>query len=169
MALAALWIGVASTLLWIGMMFWWNTHVRGLLLHGPQDAIRAGMAGDIAAFRGAFIGEGATASDDRARVFLDALQQRYGRLVSAAQEQSPATPTPPAAQPATSAPATILQPPASQPGQFSGRSATVPYMLMFEGGNVKADVRITLFAHGLAPAFEWITVKDASQGNLTYP
>lgn len=164
MAVAALWIGLACTLGWIATLFWWNGHVRQMLLHGPEPAIRAGMAGDVVTFKNAFTAAGANASDEQARAFLDALRSRYGMIISAAQDQSA-----PVAGNATQPSTTIAPATQAVAGQISGRSAVVPYLLTFERATIRADLRVTLFARGLAPRFEWIRIKDPTAEDLTYP
>ncbi len=146
MAIAALWIGVVGCAAWIALLFWWNANVRDAMIHGPQAAIHAGMAGDLAAFHDQFVGAGATASDDRANAFLAAIGDRYGAFQYAAQDQMAAASTP-----------------------ATGREVTIPYVLNFDSGPVKSEVRLVLFARGLKPRLQTITIKDAMRGELTYP
>ena len=146
MAIAAMWIGVIGCAAWIALLFWWNANVRNAMIHGPQAALHAGMAGDLAAFREQFVGDGATAGDDRANTFLAAIRDRYGAFQYAAQDQMAAGSTP-----------------------ATGREVTIPYVLNFDRGPVKSDVRLLLFARGLEPRLQAITIKDALRGELTYP
>ena len=146
MALAAIWIGCIGCVGWIILLIWWNTNVRRELLQGPQTALALAFAGENASFKERFIGDGAAADNARIKAFIDPLRERYGRFQSAMQDDSAPAPT-----------------------QDGGRSVVIPYVLQFEGGPVKADTRILLFAKFLAPRLESITVKDAERGDLTYP
>lgn len=148
MARAAIWIGAIAFLGWVVLLVWWNGNVRTALLHGPQEALRAGMTGDLAAFRGEFIGPGSTADDTRVQTFIAALSSRYGTFVSAAQDDSAPAPT-----------------------QSGGRDVVIPYVLTFDRGDppVKAEVHILLFAKLLSPRLQSIIVKDAERGDLAYP
>jgi len=167
MAVAALGIGAASTLLWIGGFFWWNIHVRNMLLTGPQAALDAGTAGDITGFKSAFTAGSASAPDERARAFLDEVRRRYGTFLGAAQDHA-APLAASATQPAVPASAAASSTPEAT-GQISGRTAVLPYVLRFEQQDVAADVSITLFARGLAPRIDWIRIKDQQRGDLRYP
>ena len=146
MAIAALWIGALACAGWIAFMFWWQANVREPMISGPQAALQAGMAGDLAAFRDEFIGDGATVGDDRINEFLAAIRDRYGVFQYAAQDQMAGTPPP-----------------------ASGRDFTIPYALNFDSGQVRSEVRWALFARGLEPRMWSITIKDAQRGELTYP
>jgi hypothetical protein len=146
MAIAALWIGVLAAVGWIAFMFWWNANVRAFLIHGPQDAIVAGMRGNASAFRDQFIGDGTGGSDAAIASFAGELRSRYGEFQLARQDSQ-----------------------AAAPDQTGDASVMIPYELLFERGAAKADVRIRLFARGLVPRLESITVKDAQKAPLTYP
>ncbi len=146
MALAAIWIGAIGCVGWIALLIWWNTNVRRELLQGPQTALRLAFAGDNPGFRERFIGDGANASDDRIKGFVDQLRERFGQFSAASQDDS-----------------------APAPAQSGGRDVEIPYVLQFESGPVKADTRILLFADFLAPRLLSITVKDAERGNIAFP
>ena len=146
MALAALWIGAAGAVAWIAFMLWWNANVREALIHGPQAAMAAGMSGDKGAFRAQFTGDGSAASDETVDAFFAELKSRYGAFQSALQDDM-----------------------ATAPDQTGDTSVQIPYVLNFERGPIKADVRILLFASGLRPRLQSITVKDSQRAPLTYP
>jgi hypothetical protein len=145
LAITAIWIGVAATIGWIALIIWWNANVRGALLRGPEDALLAGYAGDISGFRTAFIGDGATASDEHVRAFISTLREHHGSFQSATQDQ-------------------MVMPPA----QSGGRSVVIPYVLTFDSGTVRAEAGVRLFAEWLRPKLESITVKD-EQSVIEYP
>jgi hypothetical protein len=120
---------------------------------GPRDALNDGFAGNYAAFRGAFHGPGASATNDEAQAFIDALRSRYGEFISSQFPQS----GPGNMQPA--------------PGQAS---LPVPYVLTFENAEVQCEAEI-IFAD---PAQQqavfinklgYILVKDPDLGDLRFP
>jgi hypothetical protein len=145
LAVAALWIGLASTAGWAGFFWWWNANVRHLLQHGPQTALLAGYAGDMVGFRDQFIGDGAQASDARVSEFIAQLRERHGRFIAAAQDAM-----------------------VSAPAQDGSTSVTIPYLLSFESGDVRSEARILLFADYLMPRLQAITVKD-EHGVIEFP
>lgn len=146
MAIAALWIGVVGLAGWISLLFWWNANVRDALFRGPQTAISAGMTGDRDAFRSEFIGDGAAAADDSIAAFLNTLRDRYGNFRMAWQDDG-----------------------ATAPDQTGDTSIVIPYVLEFDRSQVKADVRIKLFASGLKPKLQTMTVKDPQHAPLMFP
>jgi len=121
------------------------------VMKGPDDALKAGFAGDIAGFKSHFHGAGATASDAEAKAFIDQLRSRYGQYQSVKfNEQKGQANRPPTGQ-------------ASMP---------FPYVLTFSNGNQDADVEV-IFADQTTGKFVkqlgHIVVIDAQAGNLAYP
>ncbi len=145
LALAGIWLGVASTIAWIVFVFWWNVNVRHVLRRGPDDALRAAYSGDFSAFREAFIGRGANVSDEEIRTFIDSLRERHGAFVESRQDDM-----------------------VSQPKQTGERSVKIPIMYTFESGNVRGEVQVLLYARVLAAKLQSITVKD-EHGVLMFP
>lgn len=146
LAIAAMWIGALGCIGWIALLIWWNANVRGALIHGPQTALQAGSAGDLAAFRAEFVDSGSLASDAQINEFLSELRQRYGAFQFAAQD-----------------------PKAADPQQATGRDVVIPYELNFDRGPVKCDAGIRLFASGLRPKLTSISVKDPMRGEVKFP
>lgn len=121
-----------------------------LMMKGPNDALALGASGDIAGFKASFVGSGASASDDEARAFLDALRDRYGNFQSAELDQS-----------------------AGPPPTGTGQPAIVmPYVLRFDSrvANCEAEVVLADQATGdFVKKIGYIRVIDASAGDLVYP
>jgi len=121
------------------------------VMEGPDEALSAGMDGDIVAFKASFHGPGATASDEEARAFMDALRERYGDFGSAAFDQQSG------------------QPPMGQPGQAA---MPFPYIIEFSSGRVDAEVELVFADESTGEVFKklgYITVFDEELGDLTYP
>lgn len=118
-----------------------------LVNHGPNEALAAGFAGNMPAFRDRFFKAGALASDQEATEFIGQLRSRYGEFVSGHPRQAS---TPP----------------------FGQTQMVMTYTLEFDRGMMPADVEL-VFADpntgGLVFKLGSITVVDEQQGNLTYP
>lgn len=119
---------------------------------GPRDALNAGFSGDVAGFKDAFHGAGATAPDADAQAFIETLRARYGDFVdSQLAQQSQGTP------------------PTRQP------SIVVPYVLEFENAQVDAQVEIILLdtegpdAPQVVMKLGSIEVLDEQRGDVKYP
>ena len=78
LAVAGIILGLFASGVWSGASLWWHLHVRRPLIEGPREALVAGFAGDVEAFRGAFH-ESATTKE--ASAFLVELSQRYGAFL----------------------------------------------------------------------------------------
>ncbi|MDA1263163.1 MAG: DUF4190 domain-containing protein, partial [Planctomycetota bacterium] len=100
MAVLAIVIGAAGAMLQTGVGVWgWNA-VMVPILTGPQDALRAGMSGNVSGMVSAFNAtdkEGNT--PEAATAFCAELQRRYGAFESATMNQDAApSQAPPSAQ-----------------------------------------------------------------------
>lgn len=150
LALAGIWIGIATLVCWGLGAWWWHVNARLPMMHGPREALHGGLAGDLPAFKAAFERKG---SDDEARAFLNEVQSRYGRFLESRQKQI--------AQAATQQ--------SVQPSAF-----VIRYELEFDRESVEADAEfITFGPSGLIPdpVFKWgsIRIIDAQRGDLVYP
>jgi hypothetical protein len=114
---------------------------------GPQEALAAGLKGDVAGFKSHFHGAGATASDVEAGTFLAVLTDRYGAL-------------------------DVIHPVQQQGGTFGEPVVKLPYTAKFEKGQLDAEVEIAV-ADKPTGKFMFklvsITIRDPDKGNLTYP
>lgn len=81
-AKAALWVSIIVTPLTTTFAIWWNVTVRDLLKHGPVAALRAGQQGDAAAFAEGLGGLRRGGDLTSAKVFLQAVTQRWGLVQS---------------------------------------------------------------------------------------
>ncbi len=141
-------VGTLVALAWLGGGVWWHLNVRTPMLAGPGDAIRAGMAGDVATFRDGFLPDPATTDEDAAR-FCSELNRRYGALLTIRPDDQPDAPL-----------------------GFTNGHADIPYLLRFEGGAVQGVARFVLMDEGKPPPvcrWAWIRVLDAESGDLSYP
>jgi len=152
MAVTALILGLIFTIAWYASGTWLSKKMMEGVMRGPQPALTAGFAGDVAGFKAAFHGGGATASDDEARAFLSALTDRYGVMTSVQHDAS--------------------KPP---PQTFGQPSVPMAYVIQFASGPMSAEV-VLVFADQstgemflLSPRLGSITIFDPSQGDLTYP
>ncbi|MCZ6835369.1 MAG: DUF4190 domain-containing protein [Planctomycetota bacterium] len=120
---------------------------------GPSSALDEGFAGNYGAFKGKFIGAGATQSDEEVKTFIDELQSRYGTFISSQLDQSGNA---------------NAQPPIGQP------SFPMSYVLTFNDGSVSASVEL-VFADvtgqqpGMLKKFGYIMIQDSDLGDLQYP
>lgn len=149
LAMAGLLIGLILTAAQIGGGVWiWNTFVVPVM-EGPQQALRAGFAGDMTAFKAEFHGGGATAPDAQAQAFIDSLRSRYGEYQSCELDQSQ-----------------------QRQQTFGEPEAVFPYVLSFADKTVRAEA-LMIFSDKTKGGFimRWgsITVIDADHGDLTYP
>ncbi|MHC5115412.1 MAG: DUF4190 domain-containing protein [Planctomycetota bacterium] len=150
LAWAGIGIGTIVAMACVVGGFWWHVNVRTPMLEGPADAIRAGMAGDIDAFRAGFLPDAATTDEDAAR-FCAQLHRRYGALVAMRPDD---------------------QTDADAPVGFTNGRADIPYQIRFEQGAVTGVARFVLFDDGKPPpvcTWAWIRIVDADEGDLTYP
>jgi hypothetical protein len=122
-----------------------------MVMSGPNDALKAGFAGDTVAFKASFHGPGATVPDDQALAFIQVLRSRYGEFVSCALDRTAGQPN---------------QPP---PGQTQ---MAMPYVFQFSNGTVKGQAEL-VFADPntgqLLQHFGWIEINDPDLGDLRYP
>ncbi len=121
--------------------------MTALVQNGPSDAISAGFAGDLPAFRSHFFKAGAAATDQEAQEFVDQLRSRYGEFVSSYPVQSGSPP-------------------------FGQTVVTMKYSLEFDRVTVSADVELVFADPNTG---EWaaklgsITVIDSERGDLAFP
>ena len=151
-AIAGIVIGLAISLVWIAAAIWWQFNARLPMLNGPRDALQAGLAGDVARFKAAFVGDDPAGPADEAIAFLNQLSTRYGRLLDSTLSQSPIT------KPTLSGPAELR----------------ITYTLTFDQSQVEAEAAFVTFAPSAAipkPVFKWawIRVIDPLRGDLVYP
>ncbi|MFO0893923.1 MAG: hypothetical protein U0574_03070 [Phycisphaerales bacterium] len=141
---AAVVLGVLLTALFTP--YWY--HGLHFLATGPQEALRAGFAGDTGAFRAAFAGPGARAEDAEAAAFLDALRSRHGAFRGAS----------------------IIR--RGKEPEARSPVAALSYRLAFETGEVEAAVELVLKdpEDGRATLkLGAITVPDGPDRTLAYP
>ena len=154
-------MGLAVAGLILGLVFaggqgagtWWvvnkGKEMFAAMTSGPNDALQAGFAGDIAGFKDGFYGSGSMASDEEATAFIDELRTRYGEFVSCQMDESQT------AQPT--------------PGQTS---MPVAYTVTFENEAMPAEAEI-IFADQATGAMPfkpgYIIVFDAELGDLKFP
>jgi hypothetical protein len=150
LAVAAIVIGaiVFGGQLWGGYMLWQT--IVGPVMRGPNDALVAGFAGDIAGFKSHFHGEGAAADDATAKAFIDELRARYGEYQSCTPDN-----------------ARGAQPSYGQPSQV------IPYTLQFKNGSVSAEAEMIFADESTGQIFimKWgyIKILDPERGDLRYP
>ncbi len=151
LAIAGILLGVVFTIghavvypkAWAMMKEWY-----AVIETGPRDALAAGFTGDIAGFKAAFHGAGATASDAEAKAFIDELRSRYGEFNGSRRLQQ-------------------------QTGQTFG-SPVVPfaYAVEFSQEEVNAETEIVFSdpkTGGFIMKIGHITIFDEERGDLTYP
>jgi hypothetical protein len=150
LARAGIAVGLAWAIVWLVAGRWWHDHVRTPMIEGPRAALDAGLGGDTAAFRAAFTGAGATATDAEARAFLDELTRRYGVLV----DVRPDPTAPPVG-----------------PKDVNRQHPVVPYAFRFDREMVQAEATFVIWVGDLRPRCKWgvITVRDPERGDLSYP
>ncbi|MHC4107102.1 MAG: hypothetical protein ACYSXF_09895 [Planctomycetota bacterium] len=149
-ALAAIAIGLLATVGWVYGAYWWDRHARAPMLAGPQAALHAGFAGDVAGFRDDFCCEAAAAPDLEAIAFINELRRRYGEFVESAGL--------PDRQPEGSA----LDP----------AGVGIWYRLRFERAEVDARAVFHVWADGqsgLVLKFSSVAVVDPQRGELVFP
>jgi hypothetical protein len=147
LALAAIIIGSLVTLLWLVGVWWWNANVRWQMLHGPQKALQAGLAGDLASFQAAFR---KPSDDQQARAFLTAFADRYGQLLSC--DLDPSRP--------------------SDEVTASRGMPRIPYVLRCARGEFPALARFIIVDNGQSPLilkWDWIRILDPQHDDLAYP
>ncbi|MEE9130631.1 MAG: DUF4190 domain-containing protein [Phycisphaerales bacterium] len=119
-----------------------------LVQDGPKDALTAGFAGDYDAFRAAFRGDGASASDEEVQEFIDQLQQRYGAFVGSHMDEQ-------GSQPAFGQPVVVF-----------------PYVIEFQNETLSGEVEIYFSdpqRGGFVNKFGYITIFDPAAGDLEFP
>ncbi len=145
LAMSGIALGLVGVIFWISAAIWWNAEGRQRMLNGPQDELRAGLAGDIASFKAGFTEPGASAADAEALRFLNELSTRYGRFERIQQDTFRPDP---------------------EPGRLSD---VIPYVLHFDRRLVQAEARLVLFADGLQPKWGYIVVLDDERGDFSFP
>ncbi len=123
--------------------------VSALIENGPNDALTAGFAGDMAGFKDAFHGDAAAASDAEVQAFIDELRRRYGEFQSCKIDQQAST----------------------QP-QFGSPIVPFPYTLQFDSGSMKAEAEVVFSdpqQGGFVTKLGSITVFDPNGGDLSFP
>lgn len=144
-ALGGIIIGTMGTILWIGAAYIWHVEVRTPMLSGPQRELEAGLAGNVQEFKNGFTEPGRSLPDHEAQAFLSELSARYGRLVRIRQDAFRSDP---------------------EPGRMS---QVIPYVLEFESRLVQAEAKISLFADGISPRWEYLVILDDVDGDVSYP
>jgi hypothetical protein len=120
------------------------------IMAGPADALRAGFAGDVAAFRDDFYSPGAQPSVEEAQAFIDELRSRYGDFVSVSlpsQNQS-------------------YQP---TPGETQ---IVMPYIVEFTNATMNAEVELVIVdetTRQFVMKWGYIKILDPERGDLRYP
>jgi len=143
-------IGIIVTLAWGGAAYWWHRNIRQPILHGPIEALTAGLHGDVSAFKSAFHGPGAVADDDAAEAFLAEVRGRYGMVINMVQDE-------------TREPRDVT---------WGAISPIVPYLMTFESAFVGGEAEFVILdddAAGIIAAWRWIIIRDPELGDLTYP
>ncbi len=120
-----------------------------MVMHGPNDALTSGFAGDPTAFKSHFYGKGVRASDAEAQAFIDTLRSRYGEFQGCEFDQR------------------------NQPqSSFGQPNTTFAYILSFENDAVDCRTQI-IWADERTGAAVFklgrITITDPDLGDLTYP
>ncbi|NBX36917.1 MAG: DUF4190 domain-containing protein [Planctomycetes bacterium] len=151
LAILGMLLGVAGlTLQGAGGVLGYNAVVRPILI-GPQNAIIAGQAGNITAFRDSFIpiSDAKGGSEAAADAFIQELTNRYGTLKTAALDQNSAPSTP----------------------QSASQAFTGEYLLDFTNGRIRArcSMEIADQKGQLSMKIISVEVSDAQYGNLSYP
>ncbi len=148
LAVTAIIVGGIASAGWGAFGWWWHVNVRTPMLHGPAPALRAGLDGDVAAFRDAFVNGGG--DEVEAATFLTSVRNRYGALVGAAQR--------------------------ADDGSVAARNTDVrqpwiPYAFRFESGRLDADAQFIVVepGQGLILKFAWVAIRDPQLGDLVYP
>lgn len=151
LAVLGILLGVAGlSLQGAGGVLGYNAVVRPILV-GPQNAIIAGQAGDITAFRDSFIpiSDANGGSEKAASAFIQEVTNRYGTLKGAALDQNSAAAAP-------------------KPGSsvFDGE-----YLLDCSGGRIRARCSIEIADQKGQMTMKLMTVEviDSQYGNLLYP
>lgn len=141
LAFSALWAIAAVWIFSFGMYF----------SEGPAAALRTGLNGDVAGFKSAFFGAGASAPDDEAAQFLETLKSRYGVFSDGLVDPQSAGPR---------------QLPSQTQGQME-----VDYILHFSSGQVDSVVSVIVYDQkaGLMKKLVHIHVIDPDLGDLWYP
>lgn len=119
-----------------------------LVQDGPKAALTAGFAGDYEAFRAAFLGDGASASDEEIQEFIDQLQERYGAFISSHMDEQGA-----------------------QPG-FGQQVVVFPYVIEFQNETLSGEAEIYFSdpqRGGFVNKFGYITIFDSAAGDLEFP
>lgn len=148
-AVAAIIIGVTTTIGWFAAAAWLNASIRQPILNGPVEYLQSGFRGDIAGFKDGFDGSAAQVPDDQVVRFINELTRRYGvfndmQLAPADSEVDPPDPD------------TVER--------------IVPYVLTFDRGLIEADAAFVAF-EGIRfiGKWRWILIHDDELGDLKYP
>lgn len=142
--------GFLSLALFAWLAVWWNDTARRPMIDGPLAAIKAGQSGDVAQFKAWFTEAGASASDEEAASFLNALTTRYGQLSGSQQRVD------------------LLDPEAIR--RF--KQPVVWYEFLFSSGSVPAMSQFILFdpvTGSRLARFAFVMIQDADAGDLVYP
>lgn len=151
-ALAAILMSVVFTLAQgFGAYQMFNNFIKPVI-DGPNVAMQAAFAGDLAGFKAEFHGDAASASDAELQAFIDELRNRYGEYKSCRLDRNAA----------------------NQQGQVSLGDPVIicPYVLTFENGSISIEVEYLIsdqVAKTLILKWGSIEVFDSNLGDLTYP
>jgi hypothetical protein len=156
MALAALLIGVILIVLYISAFIWGYNKFAKPLESGPGNALQAGFAGNIPAFKAQFFGSAQAASDAEAQAFVDELRSRYGDFRASFQDDAALRANPPTFQ-------DMMQPVKEHPYRFQFANKTVSATVEYAA----QDPQTGEFFWGIR--FARIVVHDPDLGDLIYP
>jgi hypothetical protein len=146
-------VGLLATVAWFAGLVWWHYHARLPMQQGPQVELRAGLAGDIAAFKAGFTGDGSVAADSQVVAFLNELTHRYGEFRDCTPRYGAQNTPMPSGPP----------------------NLRIPYSLQFRHQAVDAEAcfvtfgRARRFQPNLIFKWKWIRVIDAQRGDVIYP
>lgn len=154
LAIAGIIIGILTTVVSsvsIYYVYRFTVNIFEFVETAPQEAMRAGSAGDLNAFRSHFHGVGATASDEQVQAFLDEVEERYGDFVSAEVDRGAAQPV---------------------PGGFGTTTFPMAYLLHFSDTTVTAEAEVVLADPSTGQQMQkigYILIEDADRGDLRFP
>lgn len=149
-AVAGIVIGLTATGGWLALGRFWHVHVRTPMIDGPIEPLRAGLGGDVAAFRAAFARDPGEAE---AGAFLARVRDRYGAVRS----MEPWTPE---------------DAPRVSPGDIDVSAPVITYRVRFDRAEVTAEARFLTWSDGGLPMIlRWgrLWLRDAALGDLSYP
>jgi hypothetical protein len=152
LAIAGIIIGILTTVASSVLIFYGVRHTINIFKFietAPQQAMQAGTAGDLNAFRSSFHGVGANASDEQIQSFLDDVEERYGDFVSTEVDRRTAQPVP-----------------------FGSTAFPMSFILQFRDTAVTAEVEVILADPATGKQMQkigYILIEDSDLGDLRFP